>query len=256
MIENSGFIFELWHIPVIFLAGLMGEFYGAIIGGGSIVMQGVMLYLGLTLQSAIAIDNAAAIGTQVGIIKESKENIKKNWKLIVYMFFPIAIGGVIGTHFLIHINPDIIKNIMIVVISLLLIQLIFFPKRKKSNQEKTSIGTYILLAIFLFILGIYNNFIGVAEGTFSKIALMSLLGFSFIGTMGVKTTAILPIRIYSLVVTMMSGLIFLPYLIVLLVATFIAGVYGVRFAKKIPEKYLKRFLIIVTITYLIYLLIN
>ncbi len=54
--------FEWWHLPVLFLASIIGESYGSLIGGGSIVTLPALLFTGLPLQSAIAIDNVAALG--------------------------------------------------------------------------------------------------------------------------------------------------------------------------------------------------
>jgi uncharacterized membrane protein YfcA len=249
------FNFQLWHLPIIFLAGFFWELYGSVVWWWSIVMQWVMLQLWLPLQNVIAIDNAAAIWTEVWVIKESKENILEYKKLIIFMFFPLFLGWIIGTYLLLVINPHVIKNLIVISISLLLIyQFLPKPKIKKISERNIKIIKYFFLWIFLIILWLYNNLIWIWEGAFSRIALISILWMSFVWTMWIKTTAILPIRIYSLIVTLSSWLIFLPYLLTLWVATFFGWMYWVRFAKKIPEKYLKIFLISIIIFYMIYLL--
>jgi uncharacterized protein (TIGR02391 family) len=44
--------FHLWNIPFIFIAGLVGESFGALVGGGSIVTMPALLLMGLPLPEA------------------------------------------------------------------------------------------------------------------------------------------------------------------------------------------------------------
>lgn len=60
--------FEWWNIPVIFMAGIIGESFGALVGGGSLVTLPALLFVGVPVQSAIAINTAAALGTEIGIL--------------------------------------------------------------------------------------------------------------------------------------------------------------------------------------------
>ena len=257
MTEEIIFHFELWHLPIVFLAGLVAEFYGCMIGGGSILIQAVLLALGLPIQNVIATDTVGVIGSDLGAMKETRQDIKKHWKMVCWMSLPLLVGGVIGSHLLIHTSPVIIKNIIIVLMVFLLIYYAISRQKKNSHihQSPIHIMKYIFLVIFLLSIGVYNNFIGVGEGVFMRIAMMTMLSLPLIGVLGLKMAAMLPARIYALVITSLNGLLFFPYLITLWISTFIAGVYSIRFAKKVPEKYLRRFLIIAAIIYLGYLIL-
>jgi hypothetical protein len=245
--------FEWWHIPIIFLAGLIGEAYGSLIGGGSIVMQSIQMFLGVPIQSAIATDNAAALGTEAGILSETHKKVKENKRLIFWMFLPIALGGIIGTYFLLTISTVVIKYLMITAVLYLLFHSYFLKNKIKSKSLNK--WKYVLLFAFLFLIGLYNNFIGIGEGTFSKIALMLVLGLTFVESHGLKTVAMVPIRIYSLIVTGIVGIIVWPYLITFWISNFIAGKYSTRFVKKVPDKYLKTSLTVISLVFVLYLLI-
>lgn len=244
--------FEWWHLPLIFLAGLIGEGYGSLIGGGSIVMQATQVFLGVPVQSAIATDNAAALGTEAGILSETHKKVAKNKKLILWMFLPIALGGIIGTWFLLSISQNVIKLVMIAAILYLLLHSYYLKDKVQSKQA--SKWKYALLFVFLFIIGLYNNFIGIGEGTFSKIALMLILGLTFVESHGLKTVAMVPIRVYSLIVTGFVGLIVWPYLITFWVSNFLAGKYATKFVKKIPDTYMKTSLTIISVIFILYLI--
>lgn len=245
--------FEWWHIPLIFLAGLVGEGYGSLIGGGSIVVQAVQVFLGVPITSAIATDNAAALGTEAGILSETRRKVVENKSLILWMFLPIALGGVIGTWFLLTIPQDVIKFVMIAAVLYLLFHSYFLKGRIRSNYGTA--WKYSLLFLFLFLIGIYNNFIGIGEGTFSKMALMLVLGLGFVESHGLKTVAMVPIRVYSLLVTGIAGLIVWPYLLTFWVSNFLAGKYATRLVTGVPDKYLRASLTLVSVAFVLYLLV-
>jgi uncharacterized membrane protein YfcA len=104
-------------------------------------------------------------------------------------------------------------------------------------------------------MGIYTNFIGLGQGTFGRIAVMSILGLSFIQSQGLLSTATMPTRIYSLIITGFAGLILWPYLLTKWCANFIAGKYATKFVKKVPDAYLKAVLTALSIAFVVYLVV-
>ncbi len=244
--------FHWWHLPVLFAAGLFGESYASIIGGGSIVMQPVLLFLGVPLKSTIAIDNAGTLGTQFGILSETYQHVVKNKRLVLFMMLPITLGGVVGTWFLLAIPPTVIKYLMVAAVLFILVHAHTMKERVRSAT--TSRSQYSLLFVFMILSGIYGNFIGVGEGTFAKFAIMSVLGLSFMQSQGLKSAAGIPATVYSIVVTAFAGLIVWPYVITFWIATFIAGKYSTKFVKRVPDKTLKAALTIMSVAFVLYLL--
>ena len=242
--------FEWWHLPIVFIAGIIGEGYGSLVGGGSIVIQSCLIFLGLPPHAAVAIDNAGAIGSEIGIISVAWKKVLKYKKLILLLTAALIIGGILGTHIFINLDKKIIEYLMVAMVSIMLI----YSFRKKQKIKKPSNKHYILLfSLFIFI-GFYNNIIGIGEGTFSRIALMSLLGLTFVECQGLKTLGTIPIRIYSWIITAMLGFIIYPYLITLLIANFFAGRYATKLSIHIPEKIMMKILTVVSIFFILYIL--
>jgi uncharacterized membrane protein YfcA len=100
----------------------------------------------------------------------------------------------------------------------------------------------------------YSNFISLGGGTFSKFAVISVLGLTFMQGQGLSAAASVPARIYSVVVTSIAGLIIWPYVITFWVSTYIGGKYATRFVKHIPDIYLKVALSVVCVGFVAYLL--
>lgn len=244
--------FHLWNIPFIFVTNLIGESMGALVGGGSIVTLPAILFVGVPLQAAIATDNAGALGTEVGILSETWQKVLANKKLVLFMIIPTTLGGILGTQLLLTVSTTIIKYLMVAAIVFILAHTRF--SKHKPDPSHISKSSYVLLTFFLFLSGMYANFIGLGEGTFGRIALMSVLGLSFIQSQGLKSTSTMPTRVYSLIVTSMAGLIMWPYLLTKWCANFLAGKYATKFVKKIPDAYLKVVLTALSIAFIVYLL--
>jgi uncharacterized membrane protein YfcA len=244
---------EWWHIPVIFVAGLIGESYGSIVGGGSVVTIAAQTFLGVPLQSAIATDDAAALGIEAGVLTETHQKVADTKHLILRMVIPISLGGVIGTLFLLTVPVIVIKGVMTAAVAYLLFHSFYLrPRIKRHHLDK---WRWPVLFGCLFLIGLYNNFIGVGEGAFSKMALMTILGLTFMESHGLKAIAMVPTRFFSLVVTAVAHLIVWPYLLTLWCATFLAGKYSTKAVKRVPERYLGPALTAVSLVFIAYLLL-
>lgn len=237
---------------MLFAAGLVGESFGALVGGGSIVTMPALLATGMPLTSAIATDNGGSLGTEAGIFSETRKKVLAQKKLLVVMAIPLTLGGVVGTWLLLTIPGDIIKYLMAATI-LVIVGHSYFVRRKP-RPKSISKSSYIFLVLFLFVIGVYSNFMAAGEGAFSRMGIMAILGITFLQAQGVKATATMPSRIYSLVVTAFAGLIIWPYLLTLWCSGFIAGKYATRSVTHIPDVAMRVALTIVSLLFVVYLL--
>jgi hypothetical protein len=243
--------FSLAHLILIFFSGLIGESVGAVVGGGSLFMMPALLFAGLPLQAAIATDNASALGTEFGILSETYDKVMANKKLLLLMAIPITVGGIFGTWLLLHVSATFIKYLMIAGIVFIVGHT--YLSKDKPNPAAIRKSGYAVLIVFLLIMGVYTNFIGIGQGTFGKIAVMSILGLSFMQSQGLTSTATMPSRVYSLVVTGLAGLIVWPYLITLWCSNYLAGKYATKLVKNVPDTVMKTILTLLSIGFAIYL---
>jgi uncharacterized membrane protein YfcA len=243
--------FQWWHIPVVFFAGMIGEAYGCIVGGGGIVILAAQISIGVPIKSAIATGTTGALGTEAGVISETHQQITANKKLTLQIAIPYTLGGIVGVWLLLHVSPAIIKNFMIAAVVIVLVHA-FYSNGKKMTKHITK-SQHVLLFTFMFLSSVYGS-LAPGEGAFSKFALMSVLGLTFLQSQGLKSAATVPSRLYAMVVTTLAGLVIWPYAITLWVSTFIGSKYATKVAKKIPDKYLKALLAVVSVAFVLYLL--
>jgi uncharacterized membrane protein YfcA len=248
--------FQWWHLPIVFLAGLVGEGYGVVVGSGGVLIQFVLLSLGIPLPIVVATDIAGCLGSNVGVITASPKHIWTNKKLLVIVGVPFFIGGVIGTFFLTKISPNLLSYVVICGLFLLLIYIAFVKKATVQAVHKISIRPkqIPLLSSTMVALGLYGNVSGIGVGTFQKISYSSLLKISIADGIGITNIVGLPPTAFSFVATTIAGLIAWPYLIMLWLGNFIGSHLIAKQIRKIPNKYLQVLLILVTLLYLIYLI--
>lgn len=245
--------FEWWHVPVLFVAVLIGESFGALVGGGSILTMPALLITGMPLQAAIATDNAGALGTEAGIFSETRKKVMANKKLTLIMAIPLTLGGIIGTWLLLTVPGEVIKYLMAATILFIVIHAYF--SKKKPDPKTVSKASYSLLIVFLLIIGIYSNFMAAGEGAFSRMGMMVILGLTFLQSQGIKAVATMPSRAYSLVVTAFAGLIVWPYLVTFWVSGFLAGKYATKYVKYVPDDFMKALLTVFSLGFVVYLLV-
>lgn len=243
--------FEWWHIPLLFLATLIGESFGALVGGGSIATMPALLFTGIPLQSAIAIDSTFWIGTLSGIISETREKIAANKKLVILLMIPSISGAIVGTWLLLTVSGVVIKYLTAAAVAGVAVHMCF---SHEANSTVANKKRYLLALAFLFLIGMYASFLSVGQGSFSRVGLMSILGWSFMQSQGITAAAAVPARIYTLVVTGMAGLIVWPYWLTMACSSFIAGKYATKFAKHIPDKHLRTTLTVISLLFVVYLL--
>jgi len=248
--------FHLWHLPIVFLAGMIGEGYAVLIGSGGILIQFALLSLGLPLPVVIATDLSGCLGTSVGVISASPKYIWTNKKLLIAVTLPFFIGGIIGTIFLTKISPLLLTYILIAGLFLLLLNMAFGKKivTKPIHEVDVKLKHLPLISGALATLGIYTNVSGVGSGTFVKVIFSNLLNLSVADGIGISEIMYVPATIFSFVVTAIVGLIAWPYLITLWVGTFIGSHLVAKQIRKIPDIYLQVSLAILALVYLCYLI--
>ncbi len=248
--------FEWWHLPLVLLAGMIGEGYAVVVGGGGVLIQFVLLSLGMPLPVVIATDIGGCLGSSFGVISAYSKNIWSNKHLLWFLTVPFFIGSIIGTLFLTKISPVVLGYLLIIALGALLLLMLFQKNKTTQNLAELNINKkqYPVLASIMLGLGTYSNVSGVGSGTFIKIAYTSLLRMKVTDSIGVSNIVYLPATIFSLIFTGIAGLLAWPYLVTLWVGTFIGSHYVAKYAQKIPESYLRKLLMVLCFLYLLFLI--
>lgn len=248
---------QLWHLPIVFLAGLIGEGYGTVIGSGGILIQFVLAFLGLPLQQVVASDIAGAMGANVGVISASGRTPWNNKRLLVGLMIPLLIGDIAGALFLVHASTGVLRGVIIAALMFVLGCMFIQKRESHENPESVRLSKkmYVFLCIQLVALGWYGNSVGVGSGTFSKLILSGMLRISVADSIALSQIIGLPGGIIFLIVAAANGLLVWPYIAALWAGSFIGSRTVTRHIRKIPDGFLRQLLVVVTVLYLVYLIL-
>jgi uncharacterized membrane protein YfcA len=250
--------FVWWHLIIVFMSGLIGEGYGAVIGSGSVVTQFALISLGVPLRQTIAIDIAGSMGTSAGILAAESKVAWRNRKLVAIQGLPMLVGAGFGLAFLTDVPADAFRWFVIAALGITFVLAVRIRNTVPTGLDELGMSRRHHIAFFaaMVFLGAYSTGISVGVGTISRVIVLGILGIGFADSMAVGSAAILPVRLLALVVTALSGLIVWPYVLTLWVSSFIAGSTVMRLSRKVPERWLRLTLLAVTLVYLVYLIVH
>ena len=174
---------EIWHIPVIFTAGILAGFINTLAGGGSLLTLPILIFLGLPTAVANGTNRIAIVAQCAFAVAGFKKKGVSNFKLSLLLSTPAIIGAIIGAYFAVDIS-DVLFRRVLAVIMLLVLGLILWNPRQDSSGSSNSLGRRQLITamtVFFFI-GIYGGFIQVGVGFIIIAALTTITKFNLVVT--------------------------------------------------------------------------
>ncbi len=238
IIESYGVSIEV--LLILFAVSLIAETYGTIFGGGSFLIQPVMLALGFPPHVVIASDVSATSGTDLSAAYVFRKNGCVSFDLFLWCLPGILIGPIIGAQLLVF-TPAWIVERLIAVICVLGSAYVLLSKKKSRDGDKADIAKNwrFRAIIFGFGLGVYTGFSGAGAGILTSLVLYGVFGLSLRHSIGTRAFIHLPSHIISFATYYFLGLINLPVVVSMFSGCFIAGWLGSTIVIKIPERILK-----------------
>jgi hypothetical protein len=174
---------EIWHIPVIFTAGILAGFINTLAGGGSLLTLPILIFLGLPTAVANGTNRIAIVAQCAFAVAGFKKKGVSNFKLSLLLSTPAIIGAIIGAYFAVDIS-DVLFRRVLAVIMLLVLGLILWNPRQDSSGSSNSLGRRQLITAMtaLFFIGIYGGFIQVGVGFIIITALTTITKFNLVVT--------------------------------------------------------------------------
>ena len=197
---------EIWHIPVIFTAGILAGFINTLAGGGSLLTLPILIFLGLPTAVANGTNRIAIVAQCAFAVAGFKKKGVSNFKLSLLLSTPAIIGAIIGAYFAVDIS-DVLFRRVLAVIMLLVLGLILWNPRQDSSGNSNSLGRRQLITamtVFFFI-GIYGGFIQVGVGFIIIAALTTITKFNLVVTNSHKVFIAGIYTIFALIVFAFNG---------------------------------------------------
>jgi uncharacterized protein len=238
----TGFIF-------LFIMSILAGIVNSVAGGGSLISFPSLIAMG---QPAIIANATNTAGIWPGSLSSAiayRKDTEIYKGLLVILIIPSIAGGLIGAFALVATPPEIFDRLVPFLV--LFATILFSLKDYINNIFGTGDGSEKSIRIphrisgFLFQLFIatYGGYFGAGIGIL-MLGALSIMGLNDIHRMnGLKVILGTMINIIAFIFFASRGLVNWPAASVMAAGTIIGGYAGARTAKKIPQIYIRRFVI-------------
>ncbi len=224
-----------------FFAGVLN----AMAGGGSFLTFPALMYIGIPPISANATSALAVfpgyLSSTLGFLQEIRAFDRKQLLKLVTLS---CIGGLAGAVLLLTTPSDVFRSL---IPWLLLFATLLFAMgdrisrcldRAPEQQEKSSSVAVLAVSVYG---GYFNGGLGII-----LLALFSSMGFRDINLMnGLKNGLSFILSAVSVTVFAIAGVVHWPEAIVMMITATIGGYAGARLARRLPAKWVKKFVVMV-----------
>ena len=171
---------EIWHIPVIFTAGILAGFINTLAGGGSLLTLPILIFLGLPTAVANGTNRIAIVAQCTFAVAGFKKKGVSNFKLSLLLSTPAIIGAIIGAYFAVDISDVLFRRVLAVIMLLVLGFILWNPRQEGGHSNSLGRRQLITAMIVFFFIGIYGGFIQVGVGFIIIAALTTITKFNLI----------------------------------------------------------------------------
>jgi len=238
---------EIGNILVIFIAALIGSFYGTLVGGASLITIPALIFSGLSPHIALATNRLGVSGVHVAGIYKFGKNKLIDYRLGFIAAIVVAVGSIIGANLVLLVSEILLKRIIAIAMVIVLLVILLNKQKGLEKIKEIKKSNYLIGLISFFFIGIYGGFYGAGTGTMMSYALILLFGKTFLESAGTRKIPSLTINIVAASVFIYFGKINYFVVGILFLSTFIGSYFGSALAPKMGNKGLKWLFAIIVI---------
>ena len=245
---------DLPTIALLFVAGFVSGAVNAVAGGGTFITFGAMTLAGMSPIMANATSSIAQFPGYITSTLAYLADIRTFWRQALLLAFISAIGALAGALILLSLDNPSFRAL---VPWLLLVATAVFaagPWLKPKPRPAAAAGESRNLVglVVQFVVAIYGGFFGAGMG----IMMLASLGITERGDYhrlnATKNFLSIIIAAVAIIVFTSGGLVGWPQALVMIPAVALGGYLGVQGAKRIPQIYLRGFVVVVGVLLAIY----
>jgi uncharacterized membrane protein YfcA len=251
------------QIILLFVAAILGGTLNAVAGGGTFITLPTLIFTGVLPINANATSTIALWpGSVASMSAYRKELMTQNRTVVIVLAVTSLIGGILGAELLLSTSQSTFLTLLPY---LLLLATVLFAvsgpitaqmrKRQKETAEVKTQRIWIrlgVIAILQFIIAIYGGYFGGGIGIL-MLATLGLMGMENIHEMNaVKTLLTTFINGVAVIIFIVRGVVEWPQAIVMIVGAIIGGYGAAYFARKIDQRIVRAFVILVGVSMTIY----
>jgi uncharacterized membrane protein YfcA len=248
---------DLQQAALLLSAAVLAGAINAVAGGGSFISFPALLFAGIAPISANATNTAALWpGNAASVGAYRRELMQQRGSILVFGIVSV-VGGIVGALLLLKASDALFERLIPYLMLLATVVFTLSPRiqrmaRTSSEHASVSPGRRILLMAIYLAVAIYGGFFGAGLGILT-LAVLALLGQSNIHEMNaLKTLQATLINGVALVTFIAAGVIAWPQALVMAVGAIIGGYGGAAIARQVPAIWVRRLVVVISVTLTIY----
>lgn len=239
-----------------FGVSFVGELYGAVVGGGGILIQSFLLSMGIPPHMAVANDVLASAGTSIGSILVYRNKALIRWNLVRSSILPVLLGALCGLFLLRYVSPEFIEKFVAITALVFLLYVLVLQKSGGLIESPLPAHAKFTLPLFAFALGFHVTFSGAGTATFGVYFLTLAFGLTFLQSLALLCMLFLIVLPVHVIGYLSSGYLHSGLLTVMISATLIAGFCGAHLAMYLGNKWLKAVFLLAVLGFALYLILT
>ena len=233
----------------LFVAGVLGGALNAVAGGGSFIAFPALLLVGVPPIPANA-TNTLALWTGVTASGGAYRNrLDVPQRVLLPLLVTSFIGGTAGAFLLLktpaHTFMRVLPWLMLGATLLFVFGKRLAGKRGSSVGQDATTAAIVAASVFELVVSVYGGYFGGGVGIVN-LAMLATVGMTDIHAMNaLKSILGVAINGVAAVVFIAKGAIYWPQGTVMIVGALIGGYFGAHYAQKLPQVWIRNFVILV-----------
>ncbi len=224
----------------IFLIGFIGAFLGSMAGGYGLFVVPLLLLVGIPPHIALGLLNLGGVGNKLSqTIQFSRfKNMGVSNRDVLILTLIAVPATFIGALFVVQVDPEKLSKLTGIV--LLVILPLLFINKDLGIKEKLATGKKRWLAHILFFFSrVWTGFFSPGSGVIEAYIKMRFYGYTILQGKAVTRIAHIIADTIAATVFIAAGFYNIKYTILIFVGMFLGGWFGIAFALKKGDAWLK-----------------
>jgi uncharacterized membrane protein YfcA len=251
------------HLLILFLMTVIGSTSNSVAGGGTFFTVPALIFTGVAPTIANATSTLALWpGSIASAVAYRREIANINKKILMLLIGISLIGSVFGAILLLKTSQAtfifLLPYLILFATCVFALSDVIATRSRRKAIAKSPLTlkklTYIMIA--QLIVAIYCGYFG-GGGSIIMVALLALIGLESIHVVnGLKSLLSTCISSVSVTIFALAGIIDWQVSILMIIGAIIGGYGGAYYARKIDQKWIRLFIIVIGITLTIYFFIH
>ena len=236
-----------WPLALLLLAGFAAGWIDAVVGGGGLIqLPALLLFPGMTPVQALATNKLGSIfGTTTSAITYYRRT-SPDLRTAIPMALCALAGAFGGAGIAVILPTELIEPIIVAALVAVLLFTIAKPKAGELSRLKyTGQGHYLRAILIGVVIGGYDGMIGPGTGSFLIIAMVTVLGYSFLQASAKAKIVNLATNLGALLLFLPGGHVLIGLGLAMGVMNMLGGYLGARMAISKGSRFIRIIFVIV-----------